>query len=61
VSSPRDASLRYARFFRIRVGWLIDNEGEPEGLVQELYDTIAPELKPEALRYLEYLRDRTEK
>jgi transcriptional regulator with XRE-family HTH domain len=59
---PRDALLRYAKFFRVKVGWLLDNEGEPEGSapVQELYESINPDLQPEALRYLEYLRDRGE-
>jgi hypothetical protein len=60
---PRDQGLRYARFFRIRVGWLMNNEGGPTGNsdddpFQELLNELPPEDRRELFRFGEYLRDR---
>lgn len=53
---------RYARFFGVDLLWLLTGKGSPEGNpVQRLFDDLPPEAQPEALDFMEYLKNRSKK
>src|SRR5258708_33840463 len=52
----------YARFFKVRLDWLLEGQGPmrpgAKPPVLELYEDLPRDQQAEALRYLEYLKNR---
>lgn len=58
---PRDAAKRYASFFRVSMDWLVMGRGSPRGArppIQEIYESLPPDLQRQATDYLEFLQRR---
>jgi hypothetical protein len=53
---------RYATFFRVPLDWLLTGRGAPKGRskVEELLEDLPPELLPQVVDYVEFLKRRGE-
>lgn len=55
---PKAAAIRYAKFFRVSLRWLLEETGprERDGRVADELEELSPEAQAQALAFIEFLK-----